>query len=115
MHPHVLMPVGALVPLSGAVVVVGGVFAAFSPVVRRSARFWGCGAAGFSLSCSLSAPCCGRSVPEPLARFSVAPAFTKELTALRAASRSEQKQGEGSTCASVSAVIHWGMQGGRST
>lgn len=59
----------------------GGVFAAFLPVVRRSARFWGCGAAGFSLSCSLSAPCCGRSVPEPFARFSVTPAFTKELIA----------------------------------
>ena len=43
------------------------------------------------------------------------PAFTKELTALRAASRSEQKQGEGLTRASVFAVIHWGMQGGRST
>lgn len=43
------------------------------------------------------------------------PASTKELIALRAASRPERKQGEGLTCASVSTVIHWGMQGGRST
>ena len=73
--------VGALASLSAQLWAWGLVSTAFLPVVRRSARFWGCGAAGFSLSCSLSAPCCGRSVPEPFARFSVTPAFTKELIA----------------------------------
>lgn len=73
--------VGALASLSGAVVGVGvGVCSALAGCATFGSVL-GCGAAGFSLSCSLSAPCCGRSVPEPFARFSVTPAFTKELIA----------------------------------